>query len=67
MPWSNPERWLNIPIIGLMLGFFWKDIANKKKDIDLSLVGFVTEKACFAKQENMMLGLKKPFRVKSHS
>ena len=57
MPWSEPEKWLSVPIIGLMLGFFWKGISNKKDQIDDSLSGFVTEKFCLEKQKNVSLRL----------
>ena len=57
MPWGEPEKWLTIPIIGTMLGFFWKGVSDKKKAIDNSLNGYVTEKWCAEKQKNVMLSL----------
>ena len=57
MPWTESEKWLSIPIIGAMLGFFWKGISKKKDQIDNSLTGFVTEKFCLEKQKNVSLSL----------
>ncbi len=34
MPWTNPERWLTVPVIAAMLGIFWKGVAKKTKDVD---------------------------------
>ena len=59
MPWSNPERWLSIPIIAAMLGIFWKSVDTKKKALDESLFGYVTKDYCAGRQENMTLRLEK--------
>jgi len=57
MPWTEPEKWIALPVIGTMLGFFWKGISNKKKEIDQSLNGYVDKTFCAMKQENITLRL----------
>jgi len=57
MPWNDIEKWAAIPIIGAMLGIFWKSVDTKKKKIDQSLVGYVDKTYCGMKQENMTLRL----------
>ena len=57
MPWNEPEKWVAIPIIGTMLGFFWKGIAKKKDQIDQALDGYVAITYCEMKQKNMSLSL----------
>ena len=57
MPWNEPEKWLAIPIIGAMLGLFWKSVSNKKDQIDMSLSSYVTKEFCEEKQKNISLSL----------
>jgi len=63
MPWRDPERWFTIPIIGGMLAIFWRGISIKSEKIDESLTGYVTEKDCGMKQENMTLRLEKTIKT----
>ena len=53
MPWKDPEKWVAIPIIGALLGIFWKSVDTKKKAIDNSLKDYVEVPYCEMKQENM--------------
>lgn len=62
MTWSDPDRWLTVPVIGAMLGIFWRGIAQKKKEIDKSLYGYVDKPYCKMKQENMTLRLEATIR-----
>jgi len=59
MPWKDPEKWAAIPIIGAMLGIFWKSVDTKKKTIDNSLEEYVEVTYCEMKQENMTLRLER--------
>ena len=51
MPWKDPERWFSIPIIGAMLGLFWRGISVKKDQIDKSLKDYTTEANCLIRQQ----------------
>jgi len=63
MPFTNPERWISIPIIGAMIGIFWKSVDTKKKWIESSLVGYVTTPYCEQRQEIITLRIEKTIQT----
>jgi len=63
MAWTDPDRWLTVPVIGAMMGFFWSGISKKKRSIDKALESYVDKPYCEMKQENMTLRLEATIRT----
>jgi len=70
MAWTDPDRWLTVPVIGAMMGFFWSGISKKKQAIDKALEGYVDKTYCKmtqanakTKQENLTLRLEATIRT----
>ena len=57
MAWTDPDRWLTVPVIGAMLGFFWAGIAKKKNAIDNALKSYVEKSVCELEKANTILSL----------